>query len=112
MGQRGSGTRTGAPPAEDTCLALAAYDALNRLVIAHQDQPKAEVELIGQTGRACQLRLTGLSASQNGGPESLLSSSVCGGDSVLLVGILTRVHVVVVGQLRMPVQTTGTRLFF
>ncbi|ABK03233.1 hypothetical protein Arth_1843 [Arthrobacter sp. FB24] len=99
-------------PTEDTCLALAAYDALNRLIIAHQDHPKAEVELIAQTGRACQLRLTGVSASQNGAPESLLSSSVCGGESVWLVGILTRVNVVVVGQQRVPVQITGTRLFF
>lgn len=52
-------------PTEDTCLALAAYDALNRLVIPHQDHPKAEVELIGQTGRACQIRLTGVSDPQN-----------------------------------------------
>ena len=99
-------------PRPSNCLQATVHDVLNGLVSQHFVDPTASVSVVPGSGTACPLELTGLYISGSTMPQNNPQTSVCGGETVWLVGQMLDVHTVLVGQLAIPAQATANTFSF
>lgn len=99
-------------PRPADCLQGAVHDVLGGLVSHHRANPTAALAIVPGTGTACPMILTGLYISGSSIPETNPATSVCGGETIRLVGQLLDVQTVILGQMQIPVQTTRNEFSF